>query len=265
VQDRVVLECVVNVSEGARPSVVGEIAAAAGDDLLDVHLDAHHNRAVLTMVGERAPRAVTMAALARLDLRTHRGVHPRLGVVDVVPFVPLGTTPLADAVIARDHFAVWAAAELQLPCFLYGPERTLPDVRRRAWQDLDPDHGPPAPHLTAGAACVGARSVLVAYNVWLRDPDVTLARQIAAAVRGPHLRALGLAVGSRVQVSMNLVTPSEVGPADAYDAVARLAPVAGTELVGLVPRYVLHAIPHDRWEALDLAEDRTIEARLAGR
>src|SRR6266498_396242 len=107
-----VLECVVNLSEGTRPDVVGAIAAAAGPDLLDVHQDPHHNRAVLSLVGETAPRAVARGAVERLDLRDHAGVHPRLGVVDVVPFVPLDGSNLTDAARARDDFATWAASEL---------------------------------------------------------------------------------------------------------------------------------------------------------
>jgi glutamate formiminotransferase len=260
-----VLECVVNVSEGARPEVVDALAAVCDDHLLDVHRDAHHNRSVLTLVGETAPRALATAAVERLDLRTHVGVHPRLGVVDVVPFVPLDGSTLADAVAARDAFARWCAAELGVPCFRYGPERSLPEVRRHAFRELAPDDGPAMPHPTAGACCVGARSVLVAYNVWLAEPDLVLARRVAAAVRGPQLRALGLAVGDRVQVSMNLVAPDDLGPAAAFDRVAALAPADGAELVGLVPARVLQGVPRQRWAALDLSADRTIEARLAAR
>lgn len=257
------LECVVNISEGADPATVAAIAAEAGSALLDVHRDAHHNRSVLTLVGEDAPRAVTVAAVARLDLRRHEGVHPRIGVVDVVPFVPLGEATLADAVAARDRYCNWAADELGLPCFTYGPERSLPDVRRGAFTTLAPATGPTRPHPSAGAVAVGARPVLVAYNVWLAEPDLARARAVAAAVRGPQLRALGLAVGDRVQVSMNLISPHDLGPAAATDLVAALAPVAGCELVGLVPRTVLDAVPPERWTELDLDEERTIEARLA--
>jgi glutamate formiminotransferase / 5-formyltetrahydrofolate cyclo-ligase len=260
-----VLECVVNVSEGTRIDVVEALAAACGDDLLDVHRDAHHNRSVLTLVSEEAPRRLAAAAVARLDLGRHEGVHPRLGVVDVVPFVPLGDAGLDEALEARDRFAQWCAATLGVPCFRYGPERTLPEVRRRAFRDLAPDTGPPAPHPTAGACCVGARHVLVAYNVWLAEPDLMLARRVAADVRGPSVRALGLPVGDRVQVSMNLVSPLDVGPAEAYDLVAARARVAGAELVGLVPAGVLHAVPPTRWTSLDLSADRTIEARLVAR
>jgi glutamate formiminotransferase len=258
-----VLECVVNVSEGRDEAALDALAAAAAADLLDRHVDGDHNRSVFTLVGRAAPRAVARAAVELLDLRRHRGVHPRLGVVDVVPFVPLGSASMTEAVAARDDFAAWAAAELDVPCFLYGPERTLPEVRRRAFVDLAPDTGPPAPHATAGACCVGARPVLVAYNLWLASPDVALARRVAAAVRSPEVRALGLACGERVQVSTNLVAPLTFGPAEVYDAVAALTPVAGAELVGLVPAAALHRIPPWRRQALDLAPDRTIEWRLA--
>ena len=257
------LECVINVSEGARAEVVGSIAAAAGDDLLDVHRDHHHNRSVLTVLGEDAPRAVARAAVERLDLRRHRGVHPRIGVVDVVPFVPLAGTPLADAVAARDRFLTWIAAELGVPGFTYGPERTLPEVRRLAFRELAPDAGPPCPHPTAGAVAVGARGLLVAWNLWLAEPDLARARAVASEVRSPEVRALGLAVGERVQVSLNLVEPATVGPAEAWDRVAARVPLAGAELVGLIPQAVLDRTDPARWPQLDLAPDRTIEARVA--
>jgi glutamate formiminotransferase len=267
-----VLECVVNVSEGRDPALVAAIAAAAGPDLLDVHTDPHHHRSVLTLVGDDAPRAVATAAVARLDLHGHDGVHPRLGVVDVVPFVALDGSSPADAVDARDRFAVWFASEHGVPCFVYGSERTLPDVRRGAFDVFGPDVGPTHPHPTAGATAVGARPPLVAYNVWLAGAgaDVAIARRIAKAVRRPALRALGLQVGARPQVSMNLVAPDHLGPAAAYDLVVSAATelgatVDGAELVGLVPHAVLHTVPRHRWSALDLAEDRTIEARLDAR
>ena len=255
-------ECVVNISEGRRSTLVRAIGAAAGRALLDTHQDPHHNRSVLTLVGEDAPRAVARAAVERLDLRDHQGVHPRIGVVDVVPFVPLGGARLADAVAARDRFAAWIADELGVPAFLYGPERTLPDVRRSAFHDVAPDVGPGAPHPSAGAVAVGARPVLVAWNVYLASPDLAVARKVAAAVRGPHLRALGLQVGDDVQVSMNLVAPDVVGPAEAWDLVAAHVPLARAELVGLVPGTVLARTPQERWAQLDLADDRTIESRL---
>ncbi len=278
------LECVVNVSEGRDPVVVSSIAAAAGDVLLDVHTDPDHHRSVLTLAGpgarlEEAVRAVARAAVEHIDLGPHRGVHPRLGALDVVPFVPLepsgpggnlvrGGPDLTSALEARHRFAAWAGEELGLPCFYYGPERTLPEVRREAFGSLAPDTGPPEPHPSAGACAVGARPLLVAYNVWLTTPDLGVARAVASAIRGPGVRALGLAVGEATQVSCNLVDPFVVGPAEVYDAVGRLAEQAGTavaraELVGLAPQAVVDAVAPARRAALDLDPGRTIEARLA--
>lgn len=264
------LECVVNVSEGRDTDLLSSLSGAAGPELLDVHTDPDHNRSVFTLVGTDAPRRLAMAAVSALDISRHEGVHPRLGVVDVVPFVPLAGSTMADALAARDEFARWAADELGVPCFLYGPDRTLPEVRRRAWRDLAPDVTPvgnDAPHPTAGAMCVGARNILVAWNVWL-DADLDTAREIARRVRTGSIRTLGLQTGRYVQVSINLVDPLAHGPAEAWDAVAVEAQSLGTvvmrsELVGLVPRAVLDATEESRWEELDLSIDRTIEARLA--
>jgi len=259
-----VLECVVNVSEGRDQPTIAAIAAVAGSDLLDVHTDPDHHRSVLTLVGEDAPRAITVEAVARLDLRDHRGAHPRFGVADVVPFVPLTGSDLGAAVRARDEFARWAALTLDLPCFLYGPERDLPTVRRRAFVDLAPDVGPAEPHATAGAIAVGARLPLVAYNLWV-DAPLAQARDIARALRGPSVRALAFDLASGVQVSCNLVDPDRFGPAQAFDAVSAMARVTRAELVGLVLESVLQSVPAHRWTELDLDADRTIEARLAAR
>jgi glutamate formiminotransferase len=267
-----VLECVINISEGRDLDRVARIAAAGGADVLDVHSDAHHHRSVITVVGEPAARAVAAAALAEIDLRTHEGVHPRLGAVDVVPFVALRGSTAADALAARDRFAAWWAGAHGVPCFLYGPERALPDVRRQAFVELAPDTGPGHPSARSGATAVGQRPVLVAYNVWLRDSDLATARRLAALVRGAGVRALGLAVGERHQVSMNLVEPRTTGPAEAYDRVAQAvratgarAHLDGAELVGLLPEPVLRAVPAARWAQLDLSAERTIEARVAAR
>jgi glutamate formiminotransferase len=153
--------------------------------------------------------------------------------------------------------------ELGVPCFCYGPERRLSDVRREAFGSLAPDTGPPSPHPTAGATAVGARPPLVAYNLWLAEPDLDRARAIAARLRSPAVRALGLPVGDDVQVSMNLVDPGVVGPQAVYDLVAAEATIARAELVGLVPAPVLDAADPARWAELDLSADRTIEHRLA--
>ncbi len=255
----------VNVSEGRDDAVLASLVGAGGADLLDVHVDPYHHRGVLTLVGEAAPRRVAEAAVAGIDLRHHDGVHPRLGALDVVPFVALAGSSPADALAARDRFATWLGDTLAVPVFLYGPERTLPDVRRGAFTTLAPDHGPAAPQARTGASAVGARPVLVAYNLWLEHADLDRARAVASAVRGPGIRALGLTVGDRVQVSMNLIDPTALGPAEAYDRVAAAVDVAGAELVGLVPDAVLRAVDPSRWAALDLGPDRTIEARLATR
>jgi glutamate formiminotransferase len=265
-----VLESVVNLSEGRRGDVIEKIAAAAESSLLDVHSDPHHHRSVLTLGGpevEDAARAVSASAVVEIDMAGHTGAHPRMGAVDVVPFVPLGpfTNEEADltaALRARDDFASWAGRELGLPCYLYGPERSLPEVRRRAFRGLSPDAGPDGPHPTAGATAVGARGPLIAYNLWLFEPDPSLARAIAAELRTGAVRALGLDLGGRAQVSINLVEPFNVGPAAVFDIVARRTEVERAELVGLVPAAVLAKVPSRRWGELDLDPSRTIEARL---
>ena len=231
-----------------------------------MHRDGDHHRSVFTLAGPdavAAARDLARAAVRRLDLRRHEGVHPRFGVVDVVPFVPLFGASIDDAVAARDAFARWAADELHLPCFRYGPERSLPEIRRTAFLTRAPDTGPPHPHPTAGACAVGARPILVAYNLWLREPDLVTAKRIAASLRSPQVRSLAFPVGAAVQVSCNLVAPLDVGPGDVFDLVAAQTPVARAELVGLVPEAVLRAVDPARWAELDLGEDRTIEARLA--
>lgn len=256
------LECVINISEGHGGPALRAVVEAAGDSLLDVHRDDHHNRAVLTLAGdgvEVAAQEVARACVAILDLSTHVGAHPRIGVIDVVPFVPLAGSTMDDAVRARDAFAEWLSGEQSVPCHLYGPERSLPDLRRQVRALDEPGHP------TAGACAVGAREILVAYNLWLATGDVSTAEAIAKAIRSPAVRALGLQVGDAVQVSCNLIAPHDVGPAEIYDMVASRADVARPELVGLLPRDVLLAIPRARWESLDLSEDRTIEARIEAR
>jgi glutamate formiminotransferase len=280
----VTVECVVNVSEGRDQDFLAELADAAGTVLLDLHRDPDHHRSVFTLAGEaesvtHAVRALARASVAGLDLGTHQGAHPRQGVLDVVPFVPYapGLLPSHDldphdpVVFLRDAFARWMSTTLGVPTFLYGPlvggeHRTLPQVRRHAFAELAPDFGPRHPHPTAGATAVGARSVLVAYNVWVSSVEV--ARTVAPLVRGPAVRALGLAVGRGAQVSCNLVNPAEIGPAEAYDAVRDLVEqaggtVEGAELVGLLPAAVLRGIPPSRWTQLGLSADTTVEARLS--
>jgi glutamate formiminotransferase len=207
-----------------------------------------------------AAQAVAAAAFERLDLGAHDGVHPRFGVVDVVPFVDLCEPHRVTvrSTEARDAFARWAA-RCGVPCFVYGPECSLPDVRREAFTVRRPDVGPATPHPTAGAIAVGARPTMVAYNLWLATPDLTTARAIAARLRSRSVRALAFRVGDQVQVSCNLVEPWLCGPADVFDAVAERATIARAELVGLIPQEVLARIDPARWHTLDLSPDRTIE------
>jgi len=261
------LECVVNISEGRRPAVIAELSNSCGSALIDLHSDQHHNRSVFTLAGPGvmdATQALAAASISALDLSAHFGVHPRLGVVDVVPFVPLPGTPstIETAERARNQFAEWLAVSYQIPSFLYGKERTLPALRKQAFTEIRPEFGPDEPHPTAGAAAVGARGVLVAYNLWLESSDITTARSIAAALRGENLRTLALRVGESVQVSCNLVNPNRLGPGKAFDLVAEHAPIKRAELVGLLPRSVLDAEPTHRWSELDIGSEATIESRI---
>jgi glutamate formiminotransferase len=260
-----VLECVINVSEGRDHAVIDSLAQSCAGDLLDIHSDQDHNRTVFTMVGVEAPRALARAAVSALRLSDHSGVHPRIGVVDVVPFVPLVNSTMHDARIARDDFAAWAAAELDVPCFLYGTERTLPDIRKTAWTSLMPDVGSHVPHPTAGAMCVGVREPLVAYNLWLENVDLATTRRIASDVRTANVRTLGLQVGTFTQVSVNLIQPMIAGPNDVFSAISQHATVHHAELVGLLPASVLAVIPRARWEDLDLSVEQTIEWRVTNR
>jgi len=279
-------ECVINISEGRDPAVIAAVAAAGGGLLRDLHSDAEHHRSVLTLAGElpdveAAARLVAAAAVDTIDLTAHQGIHPRLGAVDVVPFVPLtgpdgSAAPWDDVLAARDAFARWLGDSLGVPCFLYGPGRTLPEVRRGAFTTLAPDSGPPGPHPTAGACAVGAREILIAYNVWIRsgtgpgpaaDAVVGAAREIASGLRRPGLRTLGLAVGGGAQVSCNVVDPDQVPLTEVYDAVAegaaaRSCRVGKGELVGLLPARALAAVPRRRWAELGLRAEDTIEFRL---
>jgi glutamate formiminotransferase len=260
-----VLECVINISEGRNHAIIDSLAQSCAGDLLDIHSDPDHNRSVFTLVGVEAPRALARAAVATLSLGDHSGVHPRIGVVDVVPFVPLVDSTMHDAQKARDEFAAWAAEELHVPSFLYGTERTLPDIRKNAWTSLFPEVGSKVPHATAGAMCVGLREPLVAYNLWLENVDLETTRRIASVVRTASIRTLGLQVGAFTQVSVNLIQPMISGPNDVYEAVSQHVKVHHAELVGLLPASVLATIPRARWEDLDLSVERTIEWRVTNR
>lgn len=288
------LETVPNLSEGRSGPALGRIlssmATQSGAHLLDASADLDHNRAVLTLAGEGSAlveslRALYVAALQELDLRDHRGVHPRFGVVDVAPVVPLSGSTMTDAVAAAERLAE-SVAGLGLPVFLYGEaarqpaRRDLPALRRElgaamaAESPLQPDVGPPTAHPTGGVAVIGARPLLVAFNVLLADRDVAAARAIARRVRErgdglPGVRALGLELASRdrAQVSMNLFAVERTGLAAAWEAVARAADeegvgLGGCEIVGLVPEVAASGFDPERSGLEGSLEERLLEPRL---
>lgn len=283
------LECVPNVSEGRRRDVIERIGAACADCLLDVHVDADHNRSVFTLVADDADELVGCVKqlaheVARhADDSWHDGVHPRVGALDVVPFVALSGTGDERALAAHSahDFARWLAGTLDVPTFLYGDAdpkgRSLPSLRRDAFVRRAPDFGPGEPHPELGATAVGARPVLVAVNCVLESEDVELARRIAHDVRErggglPGVRALGFELASRqrAQVSMNLTALSDAGLERACMEVRRLAQgagsdVAGVELVGLLPRAELGRCSAEFRRWADLTDDQTIERRIESR
>lgn len=282
------LECVVNISEGCDEPLLERLADSCAGALLDLHHDPWHHRSVFTLAStaaalEAAVRSLAELALSTIDLRAHEGAHPRLGVVDVVPFVPLvtcsngllGDAPLNTAVAARDRYASWACSTLSIPCFLFGPleggeRRELPTVRREAFGSLVPDCGPSRLPQRTGATAVGARGFLVAYNLWLSGGDSVIARSVARALRGRAVRALAFELGGQLQISCNLIEPLAVGPAEVHDTAAKLLEPTGTsvtrsELVGLLPAAALAAVPPQRRPELGLSEDATIESRLEAR
>lgn len=265
------IEAAINISEGKNKALVDKLSKL--NSTLDTHSDPYHNRSVITLACEPKQLQLDIAQLVQmaiqtLDLSTHQGVHPRFGVVDVVPFVDLDNNlDLSRAIEQRDQFAKWAGEDLEVPCFLYGPRqnestRSLPELRKGAFVDFLPDFGPPKPHPKAGAIAVGARGVLIAYNLWLLEPDLEKARAIAKKIRSKDLRALGIQVGNHVQVSLNLINPYCFGPEKAYDLISTHAQIARAELVGLIPEKILTKINPTRWEQLDLSQEKTIESRL---
>lgn len=293
-----IVEAVPNFSEGRRPDVcraLAEEARKAGASVLDLTWDADHHRSVLTLAGappavERAAVAVARKAVAEIDLTRHRGRHPRMGAVDVLPFVPLRDAAMDDAVaLARSAGAV-LGAELGLPVFLYESAATRPERRNLAavrapqfegLRDLigrdpawRPDFGPERLHPTAGAVAVGARMPLIAFNIDLETDDVDVARDIARRIRErdgglPGIKALGLYLDQRrcAQVSINVCDYTKTGLLAVFDAVERLAAPHGTsvragELIGLVPAA---AFPEDgarRLKIADFTPSRILENRL---
>ncbi|HEX8137319.1 MAG TPA: glutamate formimidoyltransferase [Pyrinomonadaceae bacterium] len=270
------VECVPNFSEGRRPEVIERLArmveSVEGAAVLDTHLDPDHNRSVITFVAEAeqvVEAAVRVVALAAelIDLRRHTGEHPRLGATDVLPFVPVRGVTMEDCIGLAHRAGERIAGELGIPVYFYEraarrPDRVnLEDVRRGGYELLReeivsvearaPDMGPSRLHQNAGAIVVGARPILVAYNVNLQTNDISVARRIARAVRGRdgglrYLKALGFELQTRalVQVSMNLVDFERTQLHHAFEAVRREAErygvrVSGSEIVGLIPQAAL--------------------------
>jgi glutamate formiminotransferase len=272
------IECIPNISEGRRDDVVAHLADAAvragkGVLLLDRTSDKDHNRSVFTFLGDGpglldAMTALVEASLQAIDLRTHQGAHPRLGAVDVVPFVPIrGATP-ADCVALAKELGSRLADRFALPVYLYedaasSPERqNLANIRKGEFEGLaakmkdaawKPDFGPAAPHLSGGATVVGARAPLIAYNINLGTSDLAVADRIAKAIR--HLsggfrfvKAMSVKLEARgqVQVSINMTNYEKTPLHRVFETVRSEAerhgvPVVGSEIVGLVPNAALLA------------------------
>lgn len=267
-----IVECVPNFSEGRDRSVVDAIAdsirSVAGIKLLDVEMDANHHRSVITFLGDRqgvAEAAVRGArtAVERIDLTKHKGEHPRIGALDVCPFVPIRGATMDDCIEIAREVGRRIAEELEVPVYLYEEAATRPDrralpaIRRGEFEglrdeigadpDRKPDFGPAKVHPTAGATVVGARHPLIAFNVNLGTSDVKVARRIARAVRESSgglkfVRAKGFDLADRgiVQVSMNMINYKGTPLFRAYELIRAEAerhgvPVVGSEIVGLVP------------------------------
>jgi glutamate formiminotransferase len=269
-----IIECIANISEGRRADVLEACGAAikeAGAKLLDVKPDATHHRTVFSFAGEPAQvKAATLALFAQaidaIDLRQHKGEHPRLGAVDVVPFVPIEGATMADCVALAREVAAEAATRHHLPIYLYEEaasspaRRNLEDIRRGEFEGLAakmaktewaPDFGPATPHASAGASVVGARMPLIAYNINLATDRLDVAKKIAAAVRHStgglrYVKAMGLALEDRgiVQVSMNLTNYEKTPLFRVFELVKREAERYGvtvleSEIIGLVPSAAL--------------------------
>jgi glutamate formiminotransferase / 5-formyltetrahydrofolate cyclo-ligase len=265
------LLAVPNISEGRNEALITEIAEAFGGQRLNLHSDPDHHRSVVTIAGHPGGLADAVlqgarAAVERLDIRTHQGVHPRIGVVDVAPIVYLADSErgaaCAEALVLGDLLG----DELELPVFLYGAlggGRTRAELRRggpeqlgkrMAAGELHPDFGPPRLHPTAGAVLVAARAPLLAFNVELAPPATLAdATSIAAQIREggshglPGVRALGiwLEQRQRAQVSLNVEDHREVRLVTVVDAIGQHAEIAEAELVGLAPRAAFEGFPED--------------------
>lgn len=293
------IECVPNFSDGRRPEVLAEITRAIGQidnvTLLDHSSDETHNRSVVTFAGsaESVVRAATAAvgrALELIDMEQHVGAHPRIGAVDVVPFVPIGTTRLEECVDLARRFGESIAKLYDLPVYLYAEaalredRRSLANVRRGQYEGLKeeigvvasraPDYGPARLHPRGGAVAVGARKPLIAFNVNLASDDVALAKSIARTIREssgglPGVQAMGLLLtGSNLaQVSMNLLDYQTTGISQVVAEISRLAGESGVaidhcELVGLAPAAALLQVAGETLRLRDFSADQALELRL---
>jgi glutamate formiminotransferase len=296
--DRLV-ECIPNFSEGRDAGLLREIAAAMqsvpGVYLLDEERDEDHHRSVLTLVGPPegiVEAAVQAASLAqhRIDLSRHRGVHPRVGALDVLPFVPVRGVTLAECVELARLAAQRIWERCRIPCYFYEAAASLPErrnletVRKHQFEELRalavadpafrPDVGGPELHPTAGATMVGARKFLIAWNVWLRTADLSVARRIAKTIRQssggfPFVKALGLPLQKRglTQVSMNLTDFEETPPQPVFEAILAEAArqkveVIGTELIGLVPRRALEVNFRESLRIMNFRQASVLENAL---
>jgi glutamate formiminotransferase len=272
-----IIECIPNISEGQRPDVVAAIAAAVGQTpgvrVLDVSSDAAHHRSVLTLAGDaQGLKAAILTlfeqTLAVVDLRTQRGEHPRLGAVDVVPFVPIEGVTMSDCVALAREAGKAVADRFGVPVYLYEEaaadlsRRNLEDIRRGEFEGLGakmatagwaPDFGPSTPHPRAGATVIGARMPLIAYNINLATDRINVAKKIAAAVRQSSgglrfVKAMGVMLSDRgvAQVSMNLTNFEKTSIPRVFEMVKREAERYGvtileSEIVGLIPQAALLA------------------------
>lgn len=297
------IECVPNFSEGRRPEVVEEIVRAVraidGVTLLDHSRDETHNRSVVTFAGAAEPvvKAATAAvgrALELIDMEKQTGAHPRIGAVDVIPFVPLGATRMEECVDLARRFGEQVARTFELPVYLYGeaalrPERRrLADVRKGQYEGLreeigvnperDPDYGPKRMHPRGGAVAVGARKPLIAFNVNLATDDLSIARRIAETIREssggmPAVQAMAVLLENPgepryAQVSMNLVDWERTGIAAVVDEIRRLARRSGVEidhceLIGLAPAGALLEVAAATLGLRGFSADQALELRLA--
>jgi glutamate formiminotransferase len=292
VTDSKVIECVANFSEGRDAEIVaaieGAVRSVAGVRILRSEMDTDHNRSVITFAGP--PDAVAESALRgigiaveRIDLRKHAGVHPRMGAADVVPFVPLEGATLADcvAIARRTGQEVWE--RFNVPVYFYeaaalSPDRRLLENCRRGGFEtsrIAPDVGGPALHPSAGACIIGARKLLIAFNVNLKTDDVRVAREIARKIRAssggmPFVKALGLSLAGRglVQVSMNLTDFEQTPLHVVFDAVVREAAargvgIAGSEIIGLIPKKALEDAAAHYLQCENFESGLVLENRLA--